>query len=417
MAEVAIITVNYNGARYLPQYFQSIFGQTYKSIKLIVIDNNSSDGSQDLLKQHNNIIFVQNQSNIGFAAANNQGLRYLDSDTKYIFLLNNDTRLDSRCIEELVRAIKKDNKIGAVSPKMLLYHPFIKISVLSSSPGKADFHEDRLGKLRVAIDGELALDYSSSRKYINGKFMYYQNGIGGGEYWWVAENPMYVPLIGPVDKTYKLEIVFNSSREIIGKRVRIVVNNTFCDEQAINKAQGSLCIDLTPKLLNNSCYLLNNVGSYINKHIHVCDIGFGQEDAGQYNQPHDIEAFCGGAVFIKRELLQRDIFNGYFFVYYEDVDLSYKIRKMGYRLVYSPQARVYHYLWGWWFRDELLSNYYYVRNRLIFIMRNYSGSVITREFLKHLLKGSFFGLKYPRVFRTAICSCVDILRNLRRVYE
>ena len=78
------------------------------------------------------------------------------------------------------------------------------------------------------------------------------------------------------------------------------------------------------------------------------DIGREELDQGQYDSG-DFEpfAFCGGAALLRRgAFLNAGKFDGSFFLYVEDVDLSWRLRLLGYRITYVPQAGVAHYFSG-----------------------------------------------------------------------
>ncbi len=81
---------------------------------IIVIDNNSKDDSVSKLRTLKNIILIENHKNIGFAAANNQGIKIaLKKKLDYVFLLNDDAWLDSNCLNELIEGDK-----DIISPKI-----------------------------------------------------------------------------------------------------------------------------------------------------------------------------------------------------------------------------------------------------------------------------------------------------------
>lgn len=114
--KVTIIIPNYNGLRFMKDCLNSLDKQTYKDYKLCIVDNGSTDGSKEWFRQ-NNIDFIDLDSNLGFAGACNLALKKVD--TKYVILLNNDTTVYEDYIENLLKAIQKDEKIFAVSPLMI----------------------------------------------------------------------------------------------------------------------------------------------------------------------------------------------------------------------------------------------------------------------------------------------------------
>ena len=117
---VDIISLNYNGKSYLPALFDSIKKQTYKNIKLTVVDNGSFDKSVDLIeKEYPWVNLIRSKKNLFFPRGNN--LAISNTNGEYIFLVNNDTVLDKNAIEEAIKTIKKDTSIAAVASKMLFY--------------------------------------------------------------------------------------------------------------------------------------------------------------------------------------------------------------------------------------------------------------------------------------------------------
>jgi GT2 family glycosyltransferase len=86
--------------------------------EIIVVDNNSSDGSCDLFKNcFSKITFIWNKTNVGFAKANNQALQTAKGD--YILFLNPDTIVPEDCLEKCIDFLKTKNNDGALGIKML----------------------------------------------------------------------------------------------------------------------------------------------------------------------------------------------------------------------------------------------------------------------------------------------------------
>lgn len=116
---ISAVVLNWNGYPVLDNCLRSLYNQTYRPLEIIVVDNASTDGSVDFLRQKfQDVNLIINEKNVGFGAGNNIGI--LASRGKYIMVLNNDTRLDPKCAEELKRSIEKDKNYGACASKILL---------------------------------------------------------------------------------------------------------------------------------------------------------------------------------------------------------------------------------------------------------------------------------------------------------
>ena len=98
--------------------------------------------------------------------------------------------------------------------------------------------------------------------------------------------------------------------------------------------------------------------------------------------PLDVFGAAGAAAMYRRETIDRvGFFDPWFFAYYEDVDLAWRIRAAGYRTVAASRARVHHI--GGAFASSAASSYYYMqRNRLAVIITNWPASAILRNFMK-----------------------------------
>lgn len=82
--------------------------------ELIVVDNASTDGTVDWLKQQPDVRLIANSENVGFPRGCNQGMRLATGDR--LLLLNNDTVVTPRWLEQLTACLKSDERIGAVGP-------------------------------------------------------------------------------------------------------------------------------------------------------------------------------------------------------------------------------------------------------------------------------------------------------------
>lgn len=101
----------------------SLKEQTCQDFRILVVDNASEDGSIPYMKKHYpEIDVIALDKNYGFSKAVNVGIRH--AHTPYVILLNNDTTVDRRYVEEMLKAISRSPRIFSVSSKMIqMYHP------------------------------------------------------------------------------------------------------------------------------------------------------------------------------------------------------------------------------------------------------------------------------------------------------
>lgn len=116
MREVTVIIPNYNGIDYIADCLDSIDSQSMEA-DVIVVDNASTDGSLELLRERSGIRLIELSQNFGFCRAVNEGIAA--TKTKYLILLNNDTKAEPTFVEELYKAIDKHEDTFSVASKML----------------------------------------------------------------------------------------------------------------------------------------------------------------------------------------------------------------------------------------------------------------------------------------------------------
>nr|WP_195458934.1 glycosyltransferase family 2 protein [Alistipes sp. D31t1_170403_E11] len=104
-------------------------------------------------------------------------------------------------------------------------------------------------------------------------------------------------------------------------------------------------------------------------------IGFGQPDDGFYDTPHETPYAHGAAMMVRREAVGKaGPMPEEYFLYYEELDWSERLREAGYRIVYDPRATVFHKESATTGQQSPLRSYYLTRNRLLFARRNRRGA-------------------------------------------
>ena len=91
--DVNIIVLNYNGHDYTLECLRSLQHLMYSNVHVIVVDNDSTDGSVETIHTaFPSMTVIETGANLGFTGGNNLGIQYaLEHGADYIMLLNNDT--------------------------------------------------------------------------------------------------------------------------------------------------------------------------------------------------------------------------------------------------------------------------------------------------------------------------------------
>jgi len=252
MDRISVVVLSYNGKSYLEDCLRSVLAQSHSPYQLIVVDNASSDGSPELVRERfPQVQLIRNRRNLGYAGGMNVGLRKARGEV--IALLNQDTVVQENWLAELARAFEMDMKIGVAGCKIL-----------------------------------------------------------------------------------------------------------FADGITIQHAGG---IIRYPQALPDH-------------------YGYGQLDEGQHDRMREVGYVTGAALAIRKRLLEEIGYfdEGFFPGYYEEVDLCFRAREAGYKVVYLPQAVVIHYESTTMKRDSYNYRRAMHRNRLRFILKWYSFRQLKEDF-------------------------------------
>ena len=237
-----------------------------------------------------------------------------------IALLNNDTRVDTNWLSELVASLNRHPQAGAVTSRVRFWSKFRVITVHSTEPFKLD-HSRLL----------LSLDYA--------KILVKRGELIDGSIASTAD---------PIQKNHVVEVKLPSGEE---RAVLRVTGGGNCrihaplrekiefDEEGI----GTLTLNLSSLGPLNSFFVINNAGSHEPFRLATADTGFGEIDLGQYGIEREVPLACGCAMIVRRAALGgMMLFPSDFIAYFEDSELSRRLRRTGHTIVYSPGAIVYH---------------------------------------------------------------------------
>ena len=138
-SKLIIQIVTWNSFKFLKECLDSVFNQTFKSFSVLIIDNGSTDKTVEFIKENCSqekvretfkktslgrrptgrakIFIFQNNKNLGFSKAHNQGLALAQSE--FVLVLNPDVILEPDFLSKLMRVANKEKKIGSFACKLL----------------------------------------------------------------------------------------------------------------------------------------------------------------------------------------------------------------------------------------------------------------------------------------------------------
>ena len=362
--DISIIIVNYNGIKYLKNLFNSLINLKHDNIKfeVIFVDNASTDNSIQYICDHKykeliDIKLICNDENQGFAQGNNTGVK--SSSGEFVIFLNSDTAVDHQWLEKLYKCINSNYNFGMVASKLLFFYDFIKISFLTQDKIVLD--------KKIKING---IEYSIDNKFC-------KNLLYGEQLICLGNTEIGIPLLYGI-ANYEIEfniLEYNMDTDYI-----------LACSQSINIDDNILRIKFTKEdILSFKYAIIQNAGSDINENYDGFDIGMGEADAPKYNFEREINLGCGAAIILRREDFDNvGGFDERFFMYYEDVDLSFKIKSLGKKIIYCPEAVVRHIHTGSSKEWSPFFSYHVYRNKLLFIYNNISKIMFFSFFIKQL---------------------------------
>jgi len=119
-SKVSIVIPARNRREYLKRCLNSIFQQDYENFEVIVIDNDSSDGTIEIIRSDfKKVILIKNNKNMSVCTARNQGI--VKSAGEYVWFLDSDTEvINQKCLSNMVMIMQEHSEIGAIGGELNL---------------------------------------------------------------------------------------------------------------------------------------------------------------------------------------------------------------------------------------------------------------------------------------------------------
>jgi GT2 family glycosyltransferase len=381
---VTVVVLNYNGAARIPGVLRSLAAQDLPAGQMAVwvVDNASQDGSVSMLERDFPWVrTIANPTNDGFAGGNNVALREIA--TPFVALLNDDAYPASDWLRRLLEPLQQPEaeRVAAVSAKIVFLPRFLPVELATPGfvPGTLDSRELGVRVYRVTVDGRDVTD-----QVLWDRVAYGPEGEGPGRFRWTRPAGM---LLVPVDP--------GSGGDAGPRRLGLRLAAEAAKPVELSWPGGGTTAKAEPDPADVDVEVagdvglvdvLNNAGSMVFRDGYGADRAYQELDRGQYQRPEEVFAFCGGAVLLRTEALREaGVFDDDFFLYYEDTDLSWRLRALGWAIRYQPEAVVRHIHSASSVEWSPLFVFHTDRNRLLMLTKNASAGLAMREVLRYPL--------------------------------
>jgi GT2 family glycosyltransferase len=381
---VTVIVLNYNGAHLIRPCLDALAKQDLPDgqCAIWVVDNASRDESLEILAgEYPWVTVIRNGRNDGFAGGNNVGLRRVT--TPLVALINNDARPEPDWIRRLIAPFAEPDvaRLGAVTGKIVFVPRFVEFSLRAPAfqPGALDGRELGVRIYRVEVDG---VDVTEQVLWEDAA--YGPEGAGPERFRWTRSSgrlPVPVALDGhQPDGDIQLRI------ELAAEADKLVTLAWAGGEATLPAGPARSEVVLTVPAGVPTWDVLNNAGSKVFTDGYGADRAYQEVDRGQYDSPEEVFAFCGGSVCLRTAALREvGLFDDDFFLYYEDTDLSWRLRSAGWSIRYEPSAVARHIHSASSVEWSPFFTFHVDRNRLLMLTKNATREVAVREVLRYPL--------------------------------
>jgi GT2 family glycosyltransferase len=332
---VSVTIVTWNSEKYLADCFAALAAQDYRDFEVVIVDNDSKDGTRAILKTVNpSWRVILNEKNVGFAAGQNQAIGA--STGNEVLCLNPDVILSTNFITQLMAAAGESCfDAGVFCGKLLRWDP-------------AAQKVEQPFRVASSVDEENGREASSANSSPDPK-----PGSNAGR---GPEGPLYpnsnsTPEGMPVPKRSRLQ--------------------EFASETDSHKTN-----------------IIDSTGIYFTPNMRHLDRGAEEVDHGQYDRLQYVFGASGAAAFFRRSFIddvsvEDQFFDEEFFAFREDGDLAWRAQVLGWKCLYVPTAVAWHVRRVTPERRKdlpLIINWHSAKNRFLMRGKNASGWLCWRLF-------------------------------------
>ncbi|MEX2256557.1 MAG: glycosyltransferase family 2 protein [Acidimicrobiia bacterium] len=354
------MTLNFNGGALTVDCLEHLRTTDWPDdrLELVVVDNGSNDGVVDLVRSRwPEVRVVASATNRGFAGGMNLGLDRLD-DIDYVALVNNDLTVDDGWLAPLVDTLESDPTLGAACPKILFATRFLEVEIETSTSRRGRGDHRALGVRITGIE-------------IGGGDV-----IGGVQWWQGFWGPEASSPSDPVSQWSSGHAVLRVPIGLdapVPPTLRVRIQGATAGTAVLRAGGAPKTLHLTTEpawcevdIGDEPIEVINNAGSVLNADGYGADRGYLARDDGTFDTPADVFAWCGAAAVLStRYLSDIGLFDERLFLYYEDLELSWRGRDRGWRYRYVPDVVVRHVHSATTGEHSQLARYQNERNHLL----------------------------------------------------
>ena len=366
--QVAIVVVDHDGGEMTLACLAALAATAWAGppLRVVLVDNSSNRPlTAEQLAFHPTVEVLRPGRNIGFPGGVSLALDHLRvglaDGPEYVALVNNDAFVEPGWLNPLVDALAHDPGLGAAQGKLVFEPWFVPVTIgapLVASP--------RGRPIGARVDGPTGTVHGSGFA-----------AVRPGEWWsTVPSAVVFVPAaIGDASVTVSLQTQRPGQASVQGR------------ELAVGPQPTSVTVPISNELVS----VVQNVGNELTDKYWVRDRGAGEVDDGRFDEERDIWGWCGGLVLLRSTYLA-DVghLDGSLFLYWEDVDLSWRGAKKGWRYRYVPTSPARHRHGASLGQRSPLFERLNQRNRLVILARHAGPVMAVRAFARTLAEAGWF---------------------------
>ncbi|HEX4978541.1 MAG TPA: polysaccharide pyruvyl transferase family protein [Acidimicrobiales bacterium] len=373
-AVVGLVVVNHDGGATTLACLDRLARLTWPASRrrIVLVDNGSSDGVLDeVARRWPEVDVVASPTNVGFGRACNAALARL-GPVDHVALVNNDAFVEPGFVEPLVGRLQEDVTLGAVVPTVLFADRFVVVDVSSDAGAPGAWDGRRLGVRLLAAEAD-GVDVTARCRIPAGGWGAEVTAEGSFE-WMDGNARLLVPAQGDLPEV-KLLLDAGQHRRRATLRCGTSATRVVVD--------GPTWVAVPP---GEPVDVVNGRGIVFGPDGSASDLGCDEvhRPTATTLAPVEIAAWSGAAVVLRRAYLD-DVgpFRDDLFLYYEDVDLSLRGSRRGWRYENVPWSVVRHVHGAAASRSPQLARHVSARNRLLVLTEHAPAAVVAAAVLAH----------------------------------